>query len=372
MKMLTIVGARPQFVKAATVSRAVLAFNAERRDGGRIQEVLVHTGQHYDAEMSDVFFQELELPSPAYHLGVGSGPHGQQTGRMLEALESVMEKEKPDCVVVYGDTNSTLAGGLAAGKLHIPVAHVEAGLRSFNRAMPEEINRVLVDHLSALLFCPTAHAVKNLSCEGIVNGVHLVGDVMAEALQLSLPVARRQSRVLDRLALRPKQYCLATVHRAGNTDNRENLEQILSALISLERPVLFPCHPRTRKTIAQFGFDSLLDGSFVRLIEPVGYLDMLRLEVDAAVIITDSGGVQKEAYWLGIPSVTVREETEWVETVESGWNVLAGADRSRIVAAVRAGFEVPSSRSRIARCDGQASREIVRTLADHTIMRAGA
>lgn len=335
MKLLTVVGARPQFVKAAMLSRAIPAFNEGCGGESPIREVLVHTGQHYDAHMSAVFFEELKLPSPDYHLEIGSGPHGRQTGRMLEALEAVMEKEKPDYVVVYGDTNSTLAGGLAACKLHIPVAHVEAGLRSFNRAMPEEINRVVVDHLSTLLFCPTILAVKNLSCEGIVKGVHLVGDVMYEILRESLPLAKSRSRILRRLALQPKTYNLLTVHRAENTDQPERLTSILEAVARLDRPTVFPCHPRTKKMIEQFGLMPLTRAPRVRMIEPVSYLDMLHLEAEAALILTDSGGVQKEACWLGVPCVTLRDETEWAETVESGWNVVAGTDTEAVCSAVR-------------------------------------
>lgn len=339
MKILTVIGARPQFIKAAPVSRAIRSAGRGRTGTSAIVEVLVHTGQHYDREMSDVFFKELDLPEPAHHLGIGAGPHGQQTGRMLEGVERVLEMERPDLVLVYGDTNSTLAGALAAGKLRIPIAHVEAGLRSFNRAMPEELNRVVTDHLAAYLFCPTHLAVKNLSCEGIVNGVHLVGDVMYDVLKMSLPVATTRSQVLERLSLSPKAYDVVTVHRAGTTDVRERLAGILQALAGLDRPVVFPCHPRTKKMIEQFGLAPLLGASRVRVIEPLGYLDMLRLESGAAVILTDSGGMQKEAYWLGVPCVTLRDETEWVETVEAGWNRLAGTDPSAIVAAARAAFD---------------------------------
>jgi UDP-N-acetylglucosamine 2-epimerase len=339
MKILTVIGARPQFIKAAPVSRAIRSAAAGRTGTSAIVEVLVHTGQHYDREMSDVFFKELDLPEPAHHLGIGAGPHGRQTGRMLEGVERVLEMERPDLVLVYGDTNSTLAGALAAGKLRIPIAHVEAGLRSFNRAMPEELNRVVTDHLAAHLFCPTHLAVKNLSCEGIVNGVHLVGDVMYDVLKMSLPVATTRSQVLDRLSLPPKAYDVVTVHRAGTTDVRERLAGILQALARLDRPVVFPCHPRTKKMIEQFGLAPLLSASRVRVIEPLGYLDMLRLESGAAVILTDSGGMQKEAYWLGVPCVTLRDETEWVETVEAGWNRLAGTDPSAIVAAARAALD---------------------------------
>jgi UDP-GlcNAc3NAcA epimerase len=339
MKILTVIGARPQFIKAAPVSRAIRSAGGGRTGTNAIVEVLVHTGQHYDREMSDVFFQELDLPEPAHHLGVGAGPHGQQTGRMLEGVERVLEMERPDLVLVYGDTNSTLAGALAAGKLRIPIAHVEAGLRSFNRAMPEELNRVVTDHLAAYLFCPTHLAVKNLSCEGIVKGVHLVGDVMYDVLRMSLPIAKSRSQVLERLALSPKTYDVVTVHRAENTDVRERLAGILQALARLDRPAVFPCHPRTKKMIEQFGLASLVSASRVRMIEPLGYLDMLRLESDAAAILTDSGGMQKEAYWLGVPCVTLRDETEWVETVEAGWNRLAGTDPAAIVAAARAALD---------------------------------
>ena len=361
MKILTVIGARPQFIKAAPVSRAIRS--APRgRGAGAIVEVLVHTGQHYDREMSDVFFQELDLPEPAYHLGVGAGPHGQQTGRMLEGVERVLETERPDLVLVYGDTNSTLAGALAAGKLRIPIAHVEAGLRSFNRAMPEELNRVVTDHLSTHLFCPTSLAVKNLSCEGIVKGVHLVGDVMHEVLKMSLPVAGTRSRVLEWLSLSPKAYDVATVHRAENTDGRGRLAGILTGLAALDRPVLFPCHPRTKKMIEQFGLAPLLSGSRVRVIEPLGYLDMLRLQSDAAVILTDSGGMQKEACWLGVPCVTLRDETEWVETVEAGWNRLAGTDPAAIVAAVHAALDGRPSESGPLLDDGRAAEKILAVL----------
>jgi UDP-N-acetylglucosamine 2-epimerase (non-hydrolysing)/UDP-GlcNAc3NAcA epimerase len=359
MKILTVIGARPQFIKAAPVSRAILALNAARAGREGIVEVLVHTGQHYDREMSDVFFQELNLPEPAYHLGVGAGPHGRQTGRMLEGVERVLELERPDLVLVYGDTNSTLAGALAAGKLGIPIVHVEAGLRSFNRAMPEELNRVVTDHLSTHLFCPTSLAVKNLSCEGIVKGVHLVGDVMREVLMLSLPIARARSQVLARLSLQPKTYGLVTVHRAENTDVRERLAGILQALARLDRPAVFPCHPRTKKMVEQFGLAPLLESSSARVIEPLSYFDMLRLESEAAVILTDSGGMQKEACWLGVPCVTLRDETEWVETVEAGWNRLAGADPAAIVAATRAALEARPSEPGQLYGDGRAAERIL-------------
>jgi len=349
MKIVTIVGARPQFVKAAAVSRAVQTYN-QSISGNQttILELLVHTGQHYDRDMSDIFFEELGIPEPAYNLGIGSGSHGRQTGEMLRGIEEALLREQPDWLLAYGDTNSTLAGALAAVKLHIPVAHVEAGLRSHNRCMPEEINRVLTDHVSTLLLCPTETAVKNLKDEGIKQGVHLVGDVMYDAVLHDLPVAERRSAILRDLGLQPKGYHLATVHRAENTDDTIRLDGILAALqeISRIRPVVWPMHPRTRQVLSRLHPSLLADaiedhstpipgraGTHHGLcaINPVSYFDMLVLEKNAKLILTDSGGVQKEAYWLGVPCVTLRDETEWVETVEVGWNVLAGADRDQIV-----------------------------------------
>jgi len=285
--------------------------------------------------MSSVFFRELDLPTPDYNLGVGSGSHGQQTGLMLMRIEEVLLRELPDWVLVYGDTNSTLAGALAAAKLHIPVAHVEAGLRSFNRRMPEEINRVVTDHLSTLLFCPTQTAVDNLLREGVTKGVHLVGDVMQEALLWAAERAHSVSTILERLGLEEKAYLLATVHRAENTDDPHRLSTILAAFQELSQslPVVFPLHPRTRQRMAEFGLQDYL--SSLRVVEPLGYLDMVRLEQAAGVILTDSGGVQKEAFWLGVPCVTLREETEWVETVECGANVLAGVEKTGIVESVK-------------------------------------
>ncbi|MEX5219324.1 MAG: UDP-N-acetylglucosamine 2-epimerase (non-hydrolyzing) [Nitrospira sp.] len=363
MTALTVIGARPQFIKAATVSQAIVTMNRENEPRRRIREILVHTGQHYDKEMSDVFFRELEIPSPAHQLGIGSGSHGEQTGRMLGALERIMSATGPDCVIVYGDTNSTLAAALAASKLRIPIAHVEAGLRSFNKAMPEEINRVLTDHMACWLFCPTDQAVKNLSCEGVSSGVHLVGDVMADSVRASLPIAERESRILQRLDLAPKQYILATVHRAENTDDKERLTGIVRGLALLERPVLVPCHPRTRKMLDHFGLDRFIIPSQVRLIDPVGYLDMLRLESQAKMILTDSGGVQKEAFWLSVPCVTLRDETEWNDTVDAGWNRLAGTCTQRIVSTVKAALDTkppehkPHSKSDVA-------KTILKTLVD--------
>jgi UDP-GlcNAc3NAcA epimerase len=310
--ILTVVGARPQFIKAAPVTRAVVAAG--------MREILVHTGQHFAADMSDVFFEELELPAPAHNLGINSLGHGAMTGRMLERLEAVMQAERPDMVVVYGDTNSTMAAALAAAKLHIPVAHVEAGLRSFNRRMPEEINRVVTDHVSTLLFCPTATAVRHLAAEGITRGVHAVGDVMFDVTLKVTEVAERRSRIIETLGLAPRGYAVSTIHRAENTDDRGRLEALLGWLEQMGRrtPVVMPVHPRTRQQLARWD----LKPANVRLIDPLGYLDMARLVHHAAAVFTDSGGLQKEAYFHRVPCVTLRDETEWVETVEAGWNRL--------------------------------------------------
>lgn len=322
MKIVSIVGARPQFIKAAVLSRELRKEHTE---------ILVHTGQHYDENMSAVFFEELGIPQPEYDLHVGSGLHGVQTGAMLAAIEQVLIDVQPDWVVVYGDTNSTLAGALAAAKLHIPVAHVEAGLRSFNRSMPEEINRILTDHISDLLLCPTGVAVSHLQAEGIIKGVHLVGDVMYEALQWATAQSQRFIEKLSALALQPQQYLLATVHRAENTDDPARFQGILQAFDALEEPLLWPVHPRTRKKLDEVGY---VPTSHVQLIDPVGYLEMVCLASSARIILTDSGGLQKEAMWLSVPCITLRDETEWIDTVALGWNVLVGADPKAILKAV--------------------------------------
>ncbi len=325
MKIVSIVGARPQFIKCAPVSREL------RKEH---DEVLVHTGQHYDYGMSEVFFEELAIPKPDYNLGIGSGAHGHQTGAMLGAIEDVLEKEKPDVVLVYGDTNSTLAGALAAAKLHIPVAHVEAGLRSFDRRMPEEVNRVLTDHCSDMLFCPTETAVRNLAAEGVTEGVFLVGDVMCDAMEYNRAVAEERSRILEAVGVEPGNYLVVTVHRPSNTDDRDNMAAIIGALGEAGMPVVFPVHPRTRRYLGEYGLLATMPENIL-VVEPLGYLDMLRLMAHAEKILTDSGGVQKEAYMLGVPCITLRENTEWVETVEAGWNVLVGAERERIVSMIR-------------------------------------
>lgn len=326
LKLVSIVGARPQFIKAAPVSRHIRKIH---------REVLVHTGQHYDPGMSDIFFNELNIPRPDYNLEVGSGTHGRQTGEMLARIEEVLLSEKPDWVLVYGDTNSTLAGALAAVKLELPVAHIEAGLRCYNRKVPEEINRLLTDHISSVLFCPSELAVHNLAKEGIVSGVYNVGDVMNDAILEYADIADKRSSIIERLKIKKKTFLLVTVHRSSNTDISENLSRIINLLCSLEFPVVFPLHPRAKRRIREFGLEEkLAKAANILVTEPVGYLDMLALEKNSLKILTDSGGVQKEAYLLGTPCITLREETEWLETVETGWNVLAGTDPDKIKDAV--------------------------------------
>jgi UDP-N-acetylglucosamine 2-epimerase len=329
MKVVTVVGARPQFIKAMPVSKALL-------QAGHV-EILVHTGQHYDDGMSAIFFRELDIPEPHINLGIGSGSHGWQTAKMLIRLEEVILSERPNWVIVYGDTNSTLAGALAAAKIQSPLAHVEAGLRSYNREMPEEHNRVIADHCADLLFCPTKTAVDNLAREGLTKGVHMVGDTMYDSVLEYAKKAQRASNILKNLDIEPKCYFLSTIHRPYNTDNPENLMNILMALRQMPKPVVLPVHPRTRQKLAGLsnGLRDQLSSGNVKLIEPVGYLDMLVLEQNAQIIITDSGGMQKEALFLGVPCVTLRPETEWTETVEYGWNTLVAARTEAIVSATQ-------------------------------------
>jgi UDP-N-acetylglucosamine 2-epimerase len=324
-KVLTVVGARPQFIKVAAVHDAL------KEHGQPVQEVLVHTGQHYDDELSRVFFEDLSLPEADENLNVGSGSHGAQTGAMMTRLEPIVERESPDVVVVYGDTNSTLAAALVAAKLKVPVAHVEAGMRAGRIDIPEEVNRVVVDHLSSLLFCPTEHAVENLVREGIGDGVTLTGDVMHDLLVKYLPAIDARNGLLDELRVRPNEYTLVTIHRAGNTDDPTRLRNIVRGLemIGDTCPVVFPVHPRTRAALGDSGSIG------VPLLDPVGYLDMLCLEKNARVIVTDSGGVQREAFWLDVPAVTIRDETEWVETLQHDWNVLVDADPDAIASAAQ-------------------------------------
>jgi UDP-N-acetylglucosamine 2-epimerase len=322
MRILSVVGNRPQFVKSAPLSLALR---------NRAEEVVLHTGQHYDRELSEVFFEELELGLPKYRLEAGSGTHGEQTGRMLPGIEAALLEEQPDVAVVFGDTNSTLAGALAAAKLGIPVAHVEAGLRSFDREMPEELNRVLVDALSQLLLAPSEVAVENLRAEGITKGVHVVGDVMMDASLRLAPIARERSTALRDAGVEPGRYLVLTLHRAANTTPGP-LRDVTEALAALEEPIVFPVHPRTEAALAHAG---LALPSNVRALPPVGYLDLAALASQARVVLTDSGGLQKEAYWYEVPCVTLRTTTEWVETLETGWNRLVGTDPAQIVAAVR-------------------------------------
>lgn len=334
VRILTVVGARPQFIKAAPVNRAIERHNIQNHRQ-RITEIVVHTGQHYDHNMSQVFFDQLKIRQPKYNLGVRSGNHGEMTGLMLAKIEDVLLKEKPDWVLVYGDTNSTLAGALAAVKLHIPVAHVEAGLRSFNRGMPEEINRVLTDHVSSLLFCPTDTAVEDLKKEGINQGIFKVGDVMYDAFTFNKELSEKKSRILSELDLESESYCLATVHRQENTENSQRLLSIFGAfeeLSSAECPFLILLHPRTRKALWQHRKKDQVS-PHIQLLSPASYLDMIALEAHAKIILTDSGGVQKEAYFAKVPCVTLRDETEWIETVEAGWNHLGGANTQKVVRA---------------------------------------
>lgn len=322
MKVVTVIGARPQFIKAAAVSSVL------RKE---MDEIIIHTGQHYDTTMSDVFFEELDIPKPNYFLKTGSGNHGEQTGEMLSAIEKVLLIEQPDFVLVYGDTNSTLAGALAASKLLIPVIHVEAGLRSFNKAMPEEQNRILTDHLSTLLFVPTQNAIVNLAHEGINKGVYFVGDVMYDGILLFSEIAKNKSKILDTLGLAANEFILCTIHRAENTNDSKRLKQICSALGKSDKQIVLPLHPRTQKYITDYNIQF---ASNITVIEPVGYLDMVQLEVAATKIVTDSGGVQKEAFFLNKPCITLRDETEWIETIQNGWNCLVGADEIAICDAI--------------------------------------
>lgn len=356
MKILTVVGARPQFIKASVVSQALK---------GVCEEVLVHTGQHYDRNMSDVFFEELKIPKPAYNLGVGSGSHGKQTGEMLMKIEEVLFQEKPDIMLVYGDTNSTLAGALAASKLHIPVAHVEAGLRSFNRRMPEEQNRVLTDHISEWLFCPTRTAAENLKKEGVTAGVQITGDVMLDSVLHFLTVAKQnpdKTAIFRQLGIVPKQYRLATLHRAETTDGGlQAIVRIFQAFEKLPERVVLPIHPRTRplaeEAVKKCGFHNIV------LIDPVGYLEMLLLTSNACQVLTDSGGLQKEAWFMEVPCVTLRSETEWVETLAGNWNVLSSLETGDIYEKAMHTVPDPEARRQMPFGDGKASEKIASLLA---------
>jgi UDP-N-acetylglucosamine 2-epimerase len=352
MKIVSIVGARPQFIKAAPVSKAL------RRQH---EVLLLHTGQHYDDNMSKVFFEELGIPRPDINLEIGSDSHARQTAAIMIGVEKYLQQEKPDVVLVYGDTNSTLAGAIAASKLYIKIAHVEAGLRSFNRAMPEEINRIVADKVADILFCPTKTAVENLANEGITNGVFNIGDVMYDAALKFAPIADQKSEILDQFSIQPKEYLLLTLHRAENTDSRQNLKNIVTAMIHSEKSIVFPVHPRTVKLLKLFQlFEQLQNTENLILTEPVSYIDMIVLEKNAQKILTDSGGIQKEAYFYKVPCITLRNETEWVETVADGWNCLVGADVEKILAAMR-DFS-PEGDQQGHYGDGKASEKLVEVL----------
>ena len=351
MKVLTVVGARPQFVKAFPVSQALRADH---------EEVLVHTGQHYDEELSDVFFEELPIPVPDYHLGIGSGDHATQTAAAMTALAEVMDQERPDVVLVYGDTNSTLAGALVAAKRPPTLAHVEAGLRSGDWSMPEEVNRVLSDHCSDLLFAPSERALRNLGSEGLSRGVYYSGDVMYDAMRQVEQRAIEHSTILSDLGLVDGEYVLATVHRAGNTDDPERLERIVEGLSTSPLPVVFPIHPRTEEALYEYGLAERAAAA-LEVVDPVGYLDFVRLLDGAERVATDSGGVQKEAFYLSTPCVTLREETEWIETVDCGWNVLVGADTESIRRELRHDDDRSPRPSLYG--DGEAAARVVEVLA---------
>jgi UDP-N-acetylglucosamine 2-epimerase (non-hydrolysing) len=352
VKVVSVVGARPQFIKAFAVSREL------RPDH---EEILVHTGQHYDQELSDVFFEELGMPEPDYNLGVGSDSHGRQTAAMLEGIEEVIEAEDPDVLLLYGDTNSTLAGAIAGSKMDPAVAHVEAGLRSYNREMPEETNRVLTDHASDILFAPSESAVETLAEEGIADGVHFVGDVMYDAILWARDVTRESSTILHDLSVEDGEYVLATVHRASNTNDRAHLEAIVDGLATTPYPVVIPLHPRTRDRLEEYGLWERASTELI-LIDPVGYTDFVRLLDGATKVATDSGGVQKEAFYLDTPCVTMRDETEWRETAECGWNELVGTDESAIVEALNHAHETSSKPDVYG--GGTASSRIIELLGD--------
>lgn len=363
IKLLTIVGARPQFIKAAAVSRAITAHYSNQ-----IEQQILHTGQHFDNNMSKVFFEDLSIPAPHYHFAISGGHHGEMTGKMLESIEGVLLTERPDCILVYGDTNSTLSGALAAAKLQIPIAHVEAGLRSFNMASPEEINRILTDRISSQLFCPTQTAISNLTAEGIVQNVHHVGDVMYDVSLFYRDVAKSVSNVLTELNVSSKSFVLATCHRAENTDDPSRLKEILTSLtyVTTKMPVIFPMHPRTRQIIQAANLERFIDKLIIT--EPLSFLDMIALEQEARLILTDSGGVQKEAYFYAVPCVTMRDETEWVETVKLGWNKLTGANVEKITKAVDNYLNaMPPHSDSNPYGDGNASNKIL----DHIIKNHG-
>ena len=360
MKIAEIIGARPQFIKAAALTRAISAYN-DRNPSSRLDRRVIHTGQHYHKEMSADFFAELGMPPPDHELGVRSGLQGAQTGRILEGVERTLLEDSPDVVLVYGDTNSTLAGALAAAKLHLPVAHIEAGVRSYNRSMSEEVNRVVTDHVACLLFCPSEQAKANLEKEGLTRHVYVTGDVMYDVFQRRTTSVDRQSRVLSERGLRRRAFAVATVHRAENTDDHDRLRKVFGALEEIARdvvPVVLPLHPRTKKALA----DAQVSLKSIQVLPPVSYEEMLCLQANARLILTDSGGMQKEAYWLQVPCITLRDETEWVETVAEGWNHVVGAESDAIVAAAR--VPTPANQSRQVYGDANAAGRIVELLVE--------
>ncbi len=358
LKILTIVGARPNFIKIAPLFEEFKKYRM-------IKPILVHTGQHYDFEMSQIFFRELKIPKPHYNLGVGSGSHTWQTAKIMERLELVILKEKPNLVIVVGDVNSTLAGALASAKLQIPIAHVESGLRSYDKTMPEEVNRVLTDHISDFLFCPTKTAVKNLEKEGITKGVYNVGDIMYDAFLKNIWIAQKKSKILNKLNSKPKSYILLTVHRPSNTDNLKNLKNILEAIQESDERIIFPLHPRTKKQLKKLNYLCAYQLTNLQLIEPAGYVDMLWLEKNAKKILSDSGGVQKEAYCLKIPCITLRDKTEWVETIKEKWNVLVGANKEKILSAIKNFNPMFPQKKHFG--DGKTSKKILKILVENSI-----
>jgi len=327
MKIISVVGARPQFIKIAPLSKELKK---------KHQEIIIHTGQHYNSRMSQLFFDELKINKPDYNLKIGSGNHSEQTGEMLIRIEEILIKEKPNLVLVYGDTNSTLAGALAASKLHITIGHIEAGLRSFKKTMPEEINRIITDHISDLFFCPTQNSVNLLEKEGITKKVYFTGDVMRDSTVQNIKIAQKKSGILEKLNLMPKEYLLATIHRAENTDNKKNLVSIFNAFLKNDKRIIIPLHPRTLKYVKLYGlYNKIKRSKNIIIIDPVGYLDVLMLEKNAKKVLTDSGGIQKETYFLKTPCITLRNETEWIETVKDKWNILVGCDENKISQAIK-------------------------------------
>lgn len=347
MKILSVVGARPQFIKLAILSREIKK---------HFDEVIAHTGQHYDYEMSKLFFKNLEIPEPNYNLGIGSAERGEQIEKMVEGIGKILKKEKPDLVLVFGDTNSTLAGAKAASKFGVKLAHIESGMRSFDKTMPEELNRIETDKISDILFCSTKTAVDNLNNEKIKGSVYLVGDIMIDALKASIIDAEKNSSVLEELNLKEKEFMVATVHRAGNTDDKTKLKSIVEAFVEGGEKIVFPMHPRTTKALRSYNLDKKFEDTNVVIVSPLSYTDMLVLEKNAKKILTDSGGMQKEAYFFKVPCITLRDKTEWVETVNDGWNILTGENKSKIIDAVK-NFN-PKGKQSEDYGDGNASRNI--------------